>query len=411
MSRTIFATLFFREAVRALARNKLRSVLTAIGIMVGIANLALVISLSQMSTARVEVEFQKLGENLVWLEAGSRNVKGTRTGSHGTTSLTIEDAEAVLREIPLIKSISPQVDGSVQVVRSGHNWATRFRGEGPAYVDIKRWTLERGANFTDEDVEAAAHKLVLGRTVSQKLFDDADPVGQQVRMKGQVFDVIGVLAGKGQSSTGQDQDDWILLPYTTAEQALRGGGLTYLDDVICSAIAPDAVLPAIDRVIALLRQRHHIGRGEEDDFNIRRPDELIKAQKESEGTLAGLLVSVAAVSLLLGGIGIMNVMFAAVSQRTKEIGLRMAVGATAGDVQVQFLGEAVILSVLGGALGLACSLLCAFAYARALDSPVEISLRAAILSLVSSLTIGMFFGFYPARQAASLDPIEALRQD
>ena len=407
----VFGSLFFREAVRALARHKLRSALTALGITIGIAAVVLVVAIGRASSARVDLEFQKLGDNLVWLEAGSRNVHGVRTGSHGTSSLTIEDAQAVLAEIPLIRRMSPQVDGSVQIVRSGHNWYTRFRGEGPAYVQIKRWDVARGTMFTDDDVEQGARKLLLGHTVATELFGDADPIGDSVRIKGQPFEVIGLLGAKGQSGSGQDQDDFVLMPYTTAERALRGGGYTWLDDVLCSAVSADAVLPAIEQVTALMRQRHHIRPGDDDDFNIRRPDELLRAQRESGDTLSALLLSVAAVSLLIGGIGIMNVMLASVAQRTREIGLRMAVGATGTHVQLQFIGEATLLSLVGGLAGVALSGAGALVFASATGGPIAIPAQAVLLALGSSVCVGVFFGFYPARRAARLDPIEALRTE
>ncbi len=407
----LWVGLFCREAVRALMRHKLRSALTTLGIMIGIAAVVLVVAVGQAGAARAEAELQKLGDNLVWIEAGSRNINGVRNGSHGTTSLTIDDAEAIRREVPLLKHMSPQVDGTVHLLSPTKNWTTRYRGETPDYLAIKRWDVALGASFSDDDVTQAASKVLLGETVRKELFGSDNPVGQVVRINGQLFEVSGVLTPKGQNTDGRDQDDWILLPYTTAEKKIRGGGLTWLDDILCSAVSPDAVGPAIEHIVAVLRDRHHIRAGQDDDFNIRRPDEVLKAQLEAARALELLLVSIASISLLVGGIGIMNVMLASVAQRTREIGVRLAIGARAGAIQLQFLGEAVTLSVAGGLCGVALSLAGRFVFEEALSWPIEIPVEAVVLAVVASAAVGMFFGFYPARRAARLDPIAALRHE
>ncbi|HEX8952467.1 MAG TPA: ABC transporter permease [Polyangia bacterium] len=403
--------LFCREAVRALMRHKLRSALTTLGIMIGIAAVVLVVAVGQAGAARAEAELQNLGDNLVWIEAGARNVNGVRNGSHGTTSLTAEDAEAIRREVPLIRRMSPQVDGTVHIISPTKNWTTRYRGETPDYLAIKRWTLALGASFGDDDVTQAASKVLLGETVRKELFAADNPVGQVIRINGQLFEVAGVLAPKGQTPDGRDQDDWILLPYTTAEKKIRGGGLTWLDDILCSAVSPEAVGPAIDHVVAVLRDRHHIRAGQEDDFNIRRPDEVLKAQLDAARALELLLVTIASISLLVGGIGIMNVMLASVAQRTREIGVRLAIGARAGAIQLQFLGEAVMLSLGGGLTGVALSAVGRVAFEGALGWPIEIPFAAVVIAVVASAAVGMFFGYYPARRAARLDPIVALRHE
>lgn len=407
----LWVHIFGREALRSLLRHKLRSGLTTLGITIGIAAVVLVVAIGQTGSKRAEDALQTLGDNLVWVEAGSRNLAGVRTGSHGTTSLTMEDAEAIRREVPLIRRLAPQIDGTIQVIRGNRNWTTRFRGESPDYLAIKKWGVASGASFTDEDVEHSASKALIGETVRRQLFGAEDPIGGIFRASGQLFEVVGLLAPKGQSQDGRDQDDWILIPTTTAHHKLRGKGPMWLDDILCSAISPAAVNPAIDQIIALLRQRHHIDPGQEDDFNIRRPDEVIKAQMEASDTLAALLLCVALISLLVGGIGIMNVMLASVTQRTREIGIRLAVGATSFSVEIQFLGEAVMLGLVGGLSGILVSLIGASAAARALEWPISISLRAVAVAVISSLTVGLCSGFYPARKAARLDPIEALRHE
>jgi putative ABC transport system permease protein len=407
----ILWSLFYREAARALMRHRLRSALTTLGITIGIAAVVLVVAVGQAGSAHAQAELAKLGNNLVWIEAGARNINGVRNGNHGTTSLTTEDYEAIKREVPLIRDISPQVDGNIQVIWGNRNWATRYRGESPDYVSIKKWDLASGSVFSVEDVEQAASKVLLGQTVRWQLFGGIDPVGQVIRINGQLFEVVGLLAPKGQSGDGRDQDDWVLMPYTTAEKKIRGGGLTWLDDILCSAVAAEAVNPAIDRIVSLMRQRHHILPGDEDDFNIRRPDEVLKAQVEASNALALLLVTIASVSLLVGGIGIMNVMLASVAQRTREIGLRLAIGARPSAVQVQFLGEAITLSLFGGVLGVVLSLVGRSGFEQMLGWPISIPPTAVLVAVVASVGVGIFFGFYPARRAARLDPVEALRHE
>ena len=404
--------LFVTQAARSLLRNKLRSTLAAVGIMIGIAAVVCVVAIGRAGSARSEEEFHKLGDNLVWVEAGSRAPNGVRTGSHGTTTLTLQDAWAILHEIPQIKAVSPQVDGSLQVVYGNKNWHTRYRGVSPDYLEIKRWEMGLGSAFTDEEVRRVASVVVIGQTVREQLFSSLEnPIGKIIRVQSQLFSVIGVLAPKGQTAMGQDQDDTVLLPYTTAQGKIRGRGVLWLDDIFCSAVSPQAVAPAIVEITALVRQRHHIKSPEDDDFNIRRTDEVLKAQIETSNTLAILLISIAGISLLVGGIGVMNVMIVSVAERTREIGLRLAVGATQRAVQAQFLGEAVLLSLFGGLLGVLLGIGSSFALGRVLHWSMSIPAQALLLAPAFSIAVGVFFGFYPALRAARLDPIAALRYE
>jgi putative ABC transport system permease protein len=291
------------------------------------------------------------------------------------------------------------------------NWTTHYRGVTPEFLDIRRWDMAEGIPFTREDVEHVANLVIIGQTVRQQLFGVKEVVGRKTRINKQIYRVIGVLAPKGQSATGQDQDDTILMPYTTAQKRLRGKGYSWLDDIMCSAESLDAVKPAVLRINELLRERHHIRPGNDDDFNIRRPEEVIKAQIAANHTLALFLISVASISLLVGGIGIMNVMLVSVTERTREIGLRMAVGATTGAIQIQFLGEAVILSLFGGLIGSLVGVAGSFIMGYILEWPVSIPLEALIVAPIFAIAVGIFFGFYPAWKATQLDPITALRHE
>ncbi len=407
----ISLSLFGREAIRALSRNKLRSTLSAIGITIGIAAVVCMVAIGTAGSQRAEQQLQNLGDNLVWIEAGSRNVNGVRSGSHGMTSLTMEDADAIIHDVSLIKSVSPQVDGNVLIASGNLNWTTHYRGVTPEFIEIRRWELAEGDPFTREDVKHAANVCMIGQTVRQKLFGAEQAVGRYARINKQIFKVIGVLAPKGQSATGQDQDDTILMPYTTVQKKLRGKGFVWLDDIMTSAVSLDAAKPAIDQISALLRERHHILPGEQDDFNIRHPDEVIKAQIAASRTLTFFLISIASISLLVGGIGIMNVMLVSVTERTREIGLRLAVGATTRAIQIQFLGEAAMLSLFGGFLGGFAGVVVSFILGYALGWPVSIPLEGLIVAPIFAIVVGIFFGFYPAWRASQLDPIVALRHE
>jgi putative ABC transport system permease protein len=403
--------LLARQSAHALLRHKTRSVLNTLGITIGVAAVVWVVAIGEGGAAQARSQLHALGDNLVWVEAGARSVTGVRTGSLGMRNLTLEDGQAIREEVPEIRSMTPNVDGAAVVVSDSSNWTTHWRGVSPEYFDIKRWSFTDGVAFTDDDVERASNVLLVGATVSRQLFGEASPVDQIVRIAGQPFRVVGLLDPKGQSANGSDQDDTIVLPYTTAVKKLRGNGQVWLDDVLCSARRLEDVAPAAAKIEALMRQRHHIGPDQDDDFNIRHPEELIKAQIEAQRTLEALLVCIGSVSLLVGGIGVMNVMLASVVERTREIGVRLAVGAPDWAIQAQFLVEAVMLTAMGGAIGVLVSVLGVSGLERVLGWPIPIPPVAVAAALACSMLTGVVFGFFPARRAARLDPIAALRAD
>ncbi len=402
-------SLFGRTAFRSLYRNRMRSALSAIGITIGIAAVVCVVAIGTAGSQRAEQQLQNLGDNLIWVEAGSRTLSGVRSGTHGMTSLTMGDAEAIGRGVPLIKSVSPNVDGSVLIISGNRNWTTHYRGVTPEFLSIRRWELSEGAPFTGEDVVHSANVCLIGQTVREQLFGPDQAVGRDVRINNKIFRVIGVLAPKGQSTTGQDQDDTVIMPYTTVQKKLRGQGYTWLDDIMCSAASLQDAQPAIEQIDALLRQRHHIRPGQDDDFNIRHPEEVIKTQIAAARTYAFLLMSVASIALLVGGIGIMNVMLVSVTERTREIGIRLAVGAKVRDIHLQFLEEAVVLSLFGGLLGVFLGVASSFVMGYALGWPMSIPLETLVIAPLFATGVGISAGFYPAWKASHLDPISALR--
>jgi putative ABC transport system permease protein len=398
-----------QSALVALLRNKMRSVLTVLGITIGIAAVICVVAIGKAGQAQVEQQLNNLGDNFVWIEAGGRAVNGVRTGTHGTKTLIFADAVAIKNQISLIKSVSPNVDGPVQIIYGNQNWFTGFRGVTPEYFDIKRWYVDQGAAFSQDDVERAADVCAIGRTVRDQLFGVEDPIGKVMRVKDLPCKVVATLHPKGLSVSGQDQDDTILMPYTTAQKKIKG--TTWLDDILCSAVSQAAVKVAGQEAAAVLRDRHHLRAEEEDDFNIRNPEDIIQAQLEASRTLTVLLIAIASISLVVGGIGIMNVMLVSVTERTREIGVRVAVGATEEAIQLQFLGESVMLSLVGGAAGVLFGLVGSYLVGQTLRWPMEMSLESVVIAAVFSIAVGVFFGYYPARKASLLDPIEALRYE
>ncbi len=403
------ARLLLIEPLRALARNKVRTGLAMLGITWGVATVICVVAIGRAGTGSALAALDNLGDNLVWVEAGSRNAAGVRTGSHGMTTLMPSDADAIRREVPLIGKVSENVDGRVQVIYGGANWATQYRGIGPDYRDIRKWEVVRGEFITDDDVQNARTVLVIGDTVRRQLFGDDDPLGEKIRIGSSLFDVVGVLAPRGQSATGFDQDDTVMMPWTTAMRRVVGHNQTWLDDILCSAVSMERIRDAGAQASELLRERHHIAPGAEDDFNIRHPEDLLKARVKSAETFELLLFAIGLMSLLVGGIGIMNVMLASVSQRTHEIGVRMAIGGGPAAIRLQFLGEAVMLTTVSGGLGVLLAVSAGPTVGSMLGWNLAMSTRVDLLAILFAAGVGICFGMYPAVRASRMDPIVALR--
>jgi putative ABC transport system permease protein len=402
-------SVIFREALQALVRNRIRSLLTMLGIIMGVGSFICVVSVGHAGSSRVETQLSNVGDNLVWVEAGSRARSGVRIGSRGTKTLMAGDGQAVLEQVPGVKSVSPNVDGRVQVVYGNLNWSTQYRGVSPDYFEIRKWAIRLGGAFTQDDMERNAPVCVIGQTVATNLFEDEDPLGKTMNINSVPFKVIGVLQSKGFSSTGQDQDDFVVMPLTTAQKRITG--TEWLDDIFFSAASRQEIPEVTRGIIGVMRERHHLRSNEDDDFNIRTPEELIRAQLAAANVFTLLLGSAASLSLLVGGIGIMNIMLISVTERTREIGIRLAVGATEQDIQLQFLSEAIVMSLIGGIFGVLAGVLGAFALQRTLHWDIQLSTQIMAIAGLFSAGVGIFFGYYPARKAAQLDPIEGLRYE
>jgi putative ABC transport system permease protein len=396
-------------ALKALRRNVMRTALTMLGVIIGVSAVICTIAIGDGASKKIQDAIASVGANLVWLEAGGANRGGVRTGSGGTRSLTLADLRAIKEQIPLIAYASPMVDTRVQIVYGNQNWNSTVRGVSPEYLQVKAWPIVQGGMFDETDVERSAPVCVLGQTVVDQLFGGADPLGETMRVKGEPCKVVGVLASKGQSATGQDQDDTFFMPYTTVMKKIKGQ--YWLDDIMMSAVSAADIPAAEERVSELLRLRHRIREGAPDDFNLRHPTEIAETIAQSARTMEVLLASVASVSLLVGGVGIMNIMLVSVTERTREIGVRMAVGARGRDVLRQFLAEAVVIGLAGGLLGVAAGMAGTKVIANVAEWPTRVSGKAIALAVVFAASIGIFFGYYPARRAARLDPIDALRHE
>jgi len=398
-------------ALRALRRNVLRSVLTMLGVIIGVAAVLTMVSIGRGANAAVQQQIQSLGNNLVMIIPGATTANGVRAGS--ASSLTVADATAITRECSAVADVAWAKRQAVQVVYGHQNWATAAHGVPPSYLSVREWPLSAGRFFEQRDEASANPVAVLGQTVVDQLFAAGeDPIGAIIRVKNVPFEVIGVLARKGQTAWGQDQDDVVLIPFLTAERRVLGTQiLGTVDMVVVSAVTADA-LPKVERQIRrLLRERHRIPPGQEDDFTVRDLNEIAEASKNASVVMMNLLLSVASVSLLVGGIGIMNIMLVSVTERTREIGVRLAVGARTEHILLQFLVEATTLSLVGGAAGLVVGVAATRLIAYLAAWPTLLSAQAATGAFLVAGAVGIFFGFYPARRAARLDPIAALRYE
>jgi putative ABC transport system permease protein len=397
-------------AMRALARNKMRSVLTMLGIVIGVGAVIAMLAVGQGARDAMQKEIQAMGSNLLFVGSGTVTRGGMHMGWGATKTLVYEDMAAILRECQAVKAAAPGSTASAQVVFGNDNWATRLNGTEPQYFEIRTWPFSEGSPFTGKDVEMAANVAVIGETVRKNLFSAADPVGQLLRINNIPFRVIGVLGPKGTSATmGDDQDDIIFIPITTLQKKITGQ--PWLRWIMVSAISRQGSYAAQQQMTALLRDRHRIRPGSDDDFFVRNLADLADVADESGRVMTLLLASIAGVSLQVGGIGIMNIMLVSVKERTREIGVRIAIGATEADVQQQFLMESVVLSLLGGILGIIFGLGSSFLITQTLGWPVLVSPIVIAIAVLFSMTVGIFFGFYPARRAARLNPIEALRYE
>jgi putative ABC transport system permease protein len=404
------STLILRIAFLALRRNLLRTGLTMLSLVIGVTAVITIVALGSGAHAVIEDEVMSAGTNLIVVSAGNWTSGGVRLGMGSSSRLTEEDAEAIRREVRGVAYVSPSVRTRQQLITRGQNWAASVEGVGVDLPRIRSWPLMQGSFFRVDHVRAAAKVCVIGTIVRDMLFGAGqNPVGQSLRIGSHIFEVVGVLAPKGQSSGGEDQDDAVFVPFSTAQKKLMG--VTYLRNIMVSAGSADEIGVVAEEIRRLLRYRHEIVSGQADDFRVRTLEEIVALRTRTTRTMTSLLSGIAAVSLLVGGIGVMNIMLVSVTERTREIGIRLAVGARRRDVLLQFLAEATLLSVTGGVLGIAFGYLLSKGLTELLAWPAEVAPEAVAGSFVFAAAVGIFFGWYPANKAASIDPIDALRTE
>jgi putative ABC transport system permease protein len=403
-----------RIAFRALTMNKLRSALTMLGIVIGVASVIATVAIGSGATQRIQDQIASIGSNIIIITPGSTSSSGVRLGTGNAVTLSEADAREIPAQCPSVALTAPFVRGGAQVVNGNNNWATTVYGVTPDYLTIRQLSVADGAEFTQQDVDSANKVAVLGKTPMDNLFAGADPIGQIIRIKKVPFTVVGVLTPKGQSAQGQDQDDVILLPISSAKRKVigaRSANADAVDTIMMQAKSSAQIQAAQDETQALLRQRHHLQASEDDDFSIRNLQELFAAQEASSSIMAIMLAAVASVSLVVGGIGIMNIMLISVRERTREIGLRQAIGAKTRDILTQFLVEAITLSIAGGFAGVLLGIGVSALISRLAGWTTSVGPGAVALAVFFSALVGISFGYYPARKAAFLDPIEALRSE
>jgi putative ABC transport system permease protein len=399
----------FRIALRALARNKLRSFLTMLGIIIGVGAVIAMVAIGEGAKKRVQEQIASLGTNLLVILPGTVTLGGARTGSGGRQTLVASDARAIMREIPVVAGASPVVRQVQQVIAGDQNWSTPVQGVAPEFQQIREWQVQEGRFISQADIENTAKVALIGQTVAYNLFGDNDPIGAVIRIKKIPFHVIGILGAKGQSGNGTDQDDVVMVPYTTMMKLVMG--VTYIQQIIVAAVSADTTQEANNQIASLLRQRHKLRAGVDDDFMIRNLSDIAEAASNSATVMAMLLGSIASVSLLVGGIGIMNIMLVSVTERTREIGIRMAVGARSRDIMLQFIVEAVVMAASGGVIGIILGIGSSNLIKYLAELPTLIRPEIIAISFLVAGAVGVFFGFYPAKKAANLDPIDALRYE
>jgi putative ABC transport system permease protein len=398
-----------KVAYRALTRNKMRSSLTMLGIIIGVGAVIAMVGIGQGAKRMIDAQVASLGDNLVTVFSGSHFRHGARSAAGTITNLTDEDAQAILDNCPAITRVTPRVRTGAQIIAGNLNWASQVEGYNPEFVYIRSWPVVSGTFFTNQDVRGATKVCVLGKTVVDNLFPGQDPVGGIIRINKLPFRVLGVLSSKGQNAFGRDQDDVVIVPYTTAQKKLIG--ITHVQYIMASATDRTQIDLAEDQITQLLRQKHKIPPGEDNDFTVRTQLDLASVAGSTSGIMTVLLGAIASISLIVGGIGIMNIMLVSVTERTREIGIRMAVGARGRDILIQFLVESVVLCLIGGIVGIMLGVATSQVISGVLNWPVFVSIPAVALAFFFAAFVGIFFGFYPARKASLLDPIEALKYE